>query len=104
VELLEDEAHGLASEAREFGRAKLGYVGPVNSQSPRSGLIQASDQVQKSSLAGTGGAHDGDPLTPLRFEANTVYGVNSGRTRAISFAYVDHFNKGTHARFIRLVK
>ena len=67
MELLEDEAHGFAAEARQFAAARVSrYRCRQCAAAPRGGLIEAADEVQQRGLAGTGGPHDGDPFAAAR--------------------------------------
>jgi len=51
VKRLKDIANGVAPQEREFLRRKLSDVHRLNENRPRSGLIQAADQVEQRTFA-----------------------------------------------------
>ena len=58
VELLEDEADGLAPQSGPFGITQAGGVAPLDGDNTRGWEVEETEQAQQGGLALTGGSDE----------------------------------------------
>ena len=64
---------------------------------PGGGRVQATQRVHGGGLARATGAHDGDKITCLNFQVDTLERLQGGGTLAVGFGDAYEFNQGRSA-------
>lgn len=72
MKLLEDEANFFRAIANQFVFAEPAKVDVIDNNAAGREGIQSAENIDQSSLAGAGRAHEGDPFAGLNGEADTV--------------------------------
>ena len=97
MELLEDETDFFRPGPVQILSGNSRHIFAVQPYLAGSGPIETSDQVDQGGLAGTGGAHHGQPFTGCNLERNVIQcpddaaiGLGSGRIEAADMAKFDH--------------
>jgi len=75
MELLEHEANLFGTIPNEFAFAELREINSIDNDAPGSQRIQAAKNIDERGLAGTGGAHQRNPLARCDAETQPIDGA-----------------------------
>lgn len=90
---LEDEADGFVSKTRKIAFVESGHVFSIEENSAAGGGIQCAENLEKSTLSGSGGAGEGEHLSLLDREVDALQDVDSAAFEKVAFGDAVNFTK-----------
>jgi len=94
VEALEDKADALFTQAGALSVAERAKIDAVDDDPTRSGVGEATEQVEEGRFAGAGGADDGHKFTAWDSKRDAAYGGDFNMSGAINLGEIFGLDEG----------